>query len=637
MKKKYSTLILYLLFFIYFEWISKILMFNQLPNKDFIIVILFSCSIAFLIYFFASLINGKKHHFVLLMAITIFYIFNYLYFSLLSVPFSVSTLDLASQAMDFYEIGFHLIITKIIEVMLFLIPILCLFIYQNKFDYTKKDIKNHIFVFILVIGFHITALFSLNIDKKNLYSAYNLYYNIDFLTTSNNVLGIYTTQRLSIKRSILGFKENLIFENPASNTIQEKEYNKLDLPFDDLIANESDENVQEIYKYLQNKEVTNKNEYTGIYKGKNLIFILAEGFNSIAVDPTLTPTLYKLIHEGLDFTNYYSPVFLSTTGGEFQAMTSLIPTQEILGMWRNNNPYLPYALGNAFQKIGYHTSSYHNWSYKYYDRDSTMSTLGFDNFLACGNGLENRMDCTWLPSDVDLINSTFDDYKKNEPFLTYYITVSGHAPYNFNGGNSIAQKNESLVEDLPYSDSVKSYLASQLELENALTTLINQLKKNKILDDTVIVLTGDHYPYTLSTDEINEISSYERDEIIEVNHSNLIIWNNKNEHKVIDKVSSQLDVLPTILNLFGIDYDSRLFVGKDIFSDAEGFAIFSNRSWISDKGFYLTNSGFVPKKDQKIDENYINEQNNHISNSFSVSKMIMEKDLYKKLINSEEK
>lgn len=637
MKRKYSTLILYFLFFIYLELVSKVLMFNKLPTLKFLIVVLFSLTISLIFYLFSNLFEAKKQRIlvmVFLIIISIFYIFNYLYFSLLSVPFSISTLELASQAMDFYQIGFHLFCTKIIDVLLLMVPFIGYLIYQKSFDYSKKSKKYNFSVGFLFIISHLGSLMVLNFDKNHLYSAYNLYYNTDSLTTSNNVLGIFTTQRLSLKRNIFGFEEKVLLADNSLEEEKEVKYNKMEIDFARLINLESDENVKDVYHFLQDREATKQNEYTGIYKGKNLIFILAEGFNSIAVDKELTPTLYKLVNNGFNFTNYYSPVFFSTTGGEFQAMTSLIPTQEILGMWRNDKPYLPYTLGNVFGNKGYNTSSYHNWQYKYYGRDKTMPILGFNNFLACGNGLEERLNCEWLPSDIDLFTSTFNDYAGNEPFATYYITVSGHAPYVFTEGNKIALKNQELVKNLPYSESVKAYLATRIELDNALKILINLLKKKGILDDTVIALVGDHYPYTLNIKEINEVSSYERDELMEVNHSNLIIWNNKNEGKVIDKVAGQLDVLPTLLNLFGIEYDSRLLLGSDIFSDTDGFVIFSDRSWLTNKGRFLINSGFVSKTQDDIDKSYVELMNKKVLNYFTVSKMIMENDLYRNILNN---
>ncbi len=633
MKKNHQTLTLYLLLFLYLEIVCKILMYNQLIDYRLIFIILFIIPLSIVVNVLSKLFNSKINKvitIIIVILITAFYIFNYMYYSLFSVPFSISTLELASQAMDFVGIGVHLVVTKIVEFLILLIPFIIYIINVDKFDYEKIYLKKFSINICIAIIIYIMSILSLNLDKKDLYSAYNLYYNLDSATASFNTLGIFTTERLDIKRFIFGFEEVLINkkENELLNLEDKVSYNKIDIDFDKLI-NSSDGEVKNAFEYLKNKEVTNKNDYTGMYKGKNLIFILAEGFNEIAVDKDRTPTLYKMIHEGFDFKNYYSPVFLSTTGGEFQAMTSLIPSQEILGYWRRNNLYFPYSLGNSFKD--YKSRSFHNWSYRYYGRDKTMPSLGFYNYKACENGLEKNISCKWLPSDVDLINASFDDYKSDSPFLTYYITVSGHAPYNFDGGNSIALKNQEVVNNLSYSDSVKAYLSTQMELEYAISDLISKLDDAGILDDTVIVLTGDHYPYTLTLDEINEISSYKKDEIVEVNHSNLIIWNNNNEHIEIDKVASQVDVLPTILNLFGIDYDSRLLIGKDIFSNNEGIARFSDRSWVSDQGTYFTSSGFVPKEENFMDNNYVDNVNEKIVNDFLISKIITANDLYKKI------
>ena len=159
--------------------------------------------------------------------------------------------------------------------------------------------------------------------------------------------------------------------------------------FDTLIANETNSTIKSMLEYFKNSDATNKNEYTGMFKVKNLIFILAEGFNMISVDPELTPTLNKLSHEGFVFNNFYSPVFLSTTGGEFQATTGLIPTQSILSDWKKSEPTISYALGNAFSNLGYTANGYHNWTYTYYSRQKTMKTLGFTSYMGCGNGMED--------------------------------------------------------------------------------------------------------------------------------------------------------------------------------------------------------------------------------------------------------
>ena len=302
-------------------------------------------------------------------------------------------------------------------------------------------------------------------------------------------------------------------------------------------------------------------------------------------------------------------------------------------MWKKNKPYIGYALGNSFTKQGYTANAYHDWTYTYYSRQDTMKTLGFSSYMGMGNGLEKLMNSKWLPSDVDMMNVTTDFYASEDKFVTFYITVSGHAPYNFGGGNSTATKYKEYVNDLPYSTAVKAYLASQMELDRAVEALIQNLEEKGVLQDTVIALVGDHYPYTLSIDEINEVSSYERDEIVEVNRSNFILWNSAMEEKVeVDKVGSQIDVLPTLLNLFGIEYDSRLIIGQDILSDNPGIAIFSNRSWVSDYGTYFASGKeFVSNGKGEIDDDYVNNINKSVANKFTMSQSFIKYDIYKKL------
>ena len=188
--------------------------------------------------------------------------------------------------------------------------------------------------------------------------------------------------------------------------------------------------------------------------------------------------------------------------------------------------------------------------------------------------------------------------------------------------------------NLKVSDKAKAYIATQIEFDRSIEALIKNLEASGKLDDTVIVITGDHYPYTLTIDEVNELSSYKRDGIVEVNRSNLIIYNSAMKEKVtVDKVGSQIDVLPTLLNLFGIEYDSRLIVGKDILSDYPGLATFSNRSWVSDKGTYFANQKkFVPKDGVQVDSDYVENMNVEVANRFTISNQIVNNDIYKKIL-----
>ena len=194
----------------------------------------------------------------------------------------------------------------------------------------------------------------------------------------------------------------------------------------------------------------------------------------------------------------------------------------------------------------------------------------------------------------------------------------------------MAKKNKKYVDNLDYNENVKAYLATQIELDRAMELLLKKLEESGKLDDTVIVLTADHFPYNLNINDINTISSYERDVLIEANSNNLIIYNNKMKSVKVDKVGMSIDVLPTVLNLFGMEYDSRIIMGKDILSTSPGIAIFKDKSWITNKGTYYASKGEFVGED--VSEEYIQNINNIVNNRTAISRMIVENDYYSKIL-----
>lgn len=638
--------VIYVLTFlvIFLEMMFKIIVTNSVDIIGIIYTLLFSVPIILFLNLICNSFKEKISKIILIVFstfLTLYFMVQAVFYNLFSIPFSFMTLGLAGNALTFTEIIKDAIIQNIVTLLVLSIPLVVEIILLRKIKFIKYDKNKILKTLSAIIGTVCILIAIIHINRDDLYSLYNLYYNINAQEKNIEKFGLLTSTGIDLQRTIFGFEEKLTVE--VNNNIEIDEevpeetkvtYNELDLNLEKLIEEATDENLKNIYKYINSVEPTNKNEYTGYFKDKNLIFILAEGFNSIAVNEELTPTLYKLVNSGFVFNKFYSPVFLSTTGGEFQATTGLIPTQETLNLWKKSMPKIEYALGNSFSKIGYTANAYHDWTYTYYSRQDTMKTLGFTSYMGIGNGLEKLMSSKWLPSDVDMIDVTTDFYTSEDKFVTFYITVSGHAPYNFTGGNSISIKNKQFVNDLPYSTSIKAYLASQIELDRAVEKLINKLEEKGVLKDTVIALVGDHYPYTIDIDEINLVSSYERDSIVEVNRSNFIIWNSEIENPIqIDKVGSQIDVLPTLLNLFGVEYDSRTIIGQDILSDNPGIAIFSNRSWVSDYGTYFSSQkNFVPNSDTLIEDNYVTNINKSVANKFTMSNLFVKYNIYENII-----
>jgi phosphoglycerol transferase MdoB-like AlkP superfamily enzyme len=596
--------------------------------QDLIVLILFVTSFTLLVTLFGRIMPrglAKFWHFLIMLILTLVAFGQWLFFEIFQMPFSFSSIGLANQAADFAELVIPILQQNLHTVALLWLPFMFYVLVYPFLHYRRQNLRE-------ILAICILSVFLLACDVLVFYR--NLYFFQDDLSGNFRQLGIYHATALDVFRVVSGFEGSLIHvdntQEPEPPVINAR---VMDFDFFTLIANESDSEIITLHEYFLNRAPTSTNQYTGLFKDKNLIFIVAEGFNEIAIDPVLTPTLYQMSHSSFIFENFYSSHFLSTIGGEFQALTGLLPTQTLLNNWSLLQPIFPFSMGFSFGNQGYITKSFHNWTYTYYHRNTNRPTLGFGegDYIGCGNGLETMMDCTvWPPSDVEMIQAIFPliagDGQKH---ATYILTVSGHAPYS-QGGNAQTAKNWALVENLPYSDEVKGYLAAQIELDRMLETLLIQLEASGELDNTVIALVGDHYPYMMSIDEINELSSYPRDEVFTANKSAFILYNPQVETTVVTKVGSQIDVLPTLLNLFDIPYDSRLILGHDIFSEAEGLAIFSNRSFISDLGTYDAKSGeFTPVEGVEVPEGYVAQKKQEVDEIFTVSSLLVKHDYYK--------
>jgi len=415
--------------------------------------------------------------------------------------------------------------------------------------------------------------------------------------------------------------------------------NVMDFDFETLIAEEDNGRIASIHKYVASQTPTMQNAYTGLFKGKNLIVIAAEAFAKEVIDPELTPTLYRLANEGIRFEDYYQPMWGgSTSSGEFSILTGLVSASGTNSIKESRQQELFLSIGKQLQKEGYFSAAYHNHLYTFYDRDKTHTLYGYDSFMGMKNGMEEGVTDQWPESDLEMMDFTVPLFIDQQPFSIYYMTVSGHCRYNVRG-NKMCAKNYDAVAHLDSSETVKAYLACQLELEYALESLVRQLEEAGIADDTVIVLSTDHYPYGLEgsatwgnkEDYITELYGYAPQNNAERDHSALIIWSGCIEDMdlVVEDPVYSLDILPTLSNLFGVEYDSRLLVGRDVFSDAEPIVLWYDYTWVTDKGVYNSEtSKFTPREGVAVDESYIQRIQDIVYNKIYYSREVQNTDYF---------
>ncbi len=645
---KYKKMLIIFLNLLYLELIYHLFIFNSFKLKHIFLITIFTVLSTIFIDLITSLFTKKVNKWLMIIIncfLSVLFIAQIINYRFYGNVISIYSIIHGGQVFGFLSAIFSVLWQNIICVILLLIPIPLYIIFNKKIETDNLSWKVILKKNSLLIIVFILSLLSLQTDKKEIYSAKNLYYYRHAPLETVKKLGMLTTLRLDLERTITGFEENLtkvtdlnLPEVKEDTKNEDKiKYNIEDIDFLKLAEEETKTEIKNIHYYMANETPTKQNKYTGMFKDKNLIVITAEAFSPIAVNEALTPTLYKLVNQGFTFTNFYSPIYyVSTSDGEYVSLTSLLPKESVWSFYKSSKNYLPYVYGNVFKNLGYETYAFHDGQYKYYDRNLSHPNMGY-KYMACGNGLEKLMNCKkWPQSDLEMINATFDMYSNEEKFVAYYMSISGHLEYNFYG-NNMANKNKALVADTEYSDKIKAYIACQIELDKALEELINKLKEKDILDDTVIVLSADHYPYGLTNDDINSVTPLE-DAKFDIHKNNLIIWSNTMKKNIkIDKIAESLDILPTILNLFGINYDSRLLIGKDILSDTDGLVILNDRSWITKYGKYnASTQKFTSLTEEEIPENYVNKINEIVANKFVISKNILDTNYYKHVFKEEQ-
>lgn len=432
--------------------------------------------------------------------------------------------------------------------------------------------------------------------------------------------------------------------------------NVMDVDLDSLAANAPNEDVSWLANYFSSASPTRKNEYTGMFKGYNVIQLVIEGFSGYAIDPELTPTLYKLANEGFVFNNYYTALhYTSTSNGECQTLLGLYPkngnpiTMKRTGVL-GTNAY--FSLAQQLGREGYQVLGYHG-NYDMYGRQASHTNLGY-TWKQFGTGLDvdttSSGEIAWPARDTQVIENSVDDYiNSDQPFHVYYLTISGHMPYS---NNRIVQPYLDQVRALPYSQTTQNYMATIMEVDRALELLLQKLEEAGKLDKTLIIATGDHIPYSNagvleelsgrtfgSSKDLEALNESAID--FDVYKNTLILWSASMEEPVqVDKPCCQVDILPTVSNLLGLEYDSRMLSGRDILSDSEGLVIFTSRSWRSDRGFYNRyTQTFTPAEGvtmtQEEQDQYVSTMKKLVEYKLACTPMIVENDFYNLLFPRE--
>jgi lipoteichoic acid synthase len=257
------------------------------------------------------------------------------------------------------------------------------------------------------------------------------------------------------------------------------------------------------------------------------------------------------------------------------------------------------------------------------------------------NGM--RFTTSWPSSDLEMMEQSVDDYINNPRFHAYYMTFSGHGPYS--AENGIAKRNFDTVKELLGDRELKEqavyYLAANYELEKAMAYLVKTLEEKGIADDTVICISTDHFPYGLDSEGslgnmpyLSELYGYQVNDLFQRDHSRLILWSGcieKMEPIVVSTPTSSLDIIPTLSNLFGTEYDSRLFVGRDVFSDQQALVFNSNYEWKTAYGIYKGGKFTQTDMNVTLPDNYVDQMKTVVRNKMRYCQWVLENDYFRYL------
>ena len=532
-----------------------------------------------------------------------------------------------------------------------------------------KDVKSSVFDklrlihFVYVIFLFVFVLIHKNLNKKKYYFkiekseiSSKMFKRTFFFAFILMVLSLLFLTKTDINKFSKTWNREYVMQNFGLYTYTINDFiDSLKPKIDDSFGyDQAAYEFREFYKEESTKKKYS-NEYTNIFEGKNLLVIHAESIQNFLIglkinDKEVTPNLNKLIEKSMYFDKFYPQITTGTSSDtEFTFETGLLPsTKGITFVSYFDREY--ESLAGIFKDKGYYTFVMHANNGDYWNRNTMYKTFGYDKFYSedsyvitedeiIGLGLSDK---EFYKQSAILLNSI---NSMDKPFYGKIITLTNHSPYN-----QVDKYGEfDLGEDYSYLEGTEmgNYLRSAHYADEALGELMDLLDTNGILDNTVVVLYGDHES-RIAKNEFNNLYNYNslteeylsEDDETYVNLENyrfellkntpLIIYSKNSEYigKYSD-VMGMYDLLPTLSNMFNFKY--KYAVGNDIFSNNEKIVVFPNGNFLTNKVYYNSLKGdYISTSDEPIDENYIERLKKYSERRLNISNNIIFYDLIKK-------
>lgn len=607
----------------------------------------------------------------ILMAITGIYAFvEFILYDMIGFFMGTGNADQGTKVTEYIKdiirtMSFQRICLLLVTIILIVVYVLVDTYFSNRRRSYRFNIGQKIYINVVTLiligslcGLYYYTVRSENFQNKlQADSNYSLWLYPENSNLTVNNYGVVMYAFLDIKNQFTGITaEDILMLESKNNTKKKKEEDKItdytryidNEAWNRLISNTNDSTLNTLNNYFINREVTSKNDMTGIFKGKNLIVILMESVNEISIlNEEDFPTMYKMYHEGISFQNNYSPRNNCSTGNnEFTVLTSLWTINNTCTTNTYASHKYPEASFNIFNNAGYTTAAFHDYTQKFYRRSRILPNMGAMKYYGADElGVHYSTSYTEA-DDKEMYQLAKQYYMNSTPFMVYFATVTPHQSYV--SSQTCSDRYYEKYKAKGYSSKLSRYLSKMQVFDEALAELLKELKDEGILDDTVIALFADHYPYGLYKEEINEY--------LNANNAGYTVNNNSTSDKNIDKTpmiiynsatkpveikdyTTLIDLMPTLLNMFDMNYDPRLYLGTDVFSDSHvSRAYFSDKSWIDEVGFYYAPTNKMTYYgDTTYDSSVIASINKEISTRQSMSATAITNDYFKYLGNGLDK
>lgn len=539
------------------------------------------------------------------------------------------------------------------------IPLVLLIIYKILEKFILKDKKLNIYTkkedniariialvfLVLFSGFYYASL-SLRFmqNEIQLVKTKTLFKNPSNPNIAVNQFGVEMFGILDIKTALFPVNETsnevkFVSKNNGNTEITDYTRTVDDTAWQNLNNNEANIDYKTLNNYFMSRNITDKNEYTGMFEGKNLIVIMMESVNNILLDENIYPNFAKLYKNGWYWENAYSPRNSCSTGNnEMTGMVSLYSIyRTCTANVYMNNKYEESIFG-LFNNKGYTTTSYHDYTEKYYYRSTIHKNMGSSKYYGVSDlGISYNNEYKEWPSDVLLMDKSSEIFTQNSPFMAWITTVSPHQPYY--ADSELSKIYYDSFANTGYPSNVKRYMSKLKVLDDSLGEILKILEEKGILDDTVIVLYADHYPYGLTNSDISKVLGDGINKYNEVDRTPFVIYNSKMTPKTYSEYTSYVNVLPTVANLFNLDYDPRLYMGTDLLSSSyQNRVVFADGSWQTPVGFYYASTGRISYFN---DDRYTNDEivniNTDVDNMIKYSNLAIKTNYFEHLFNEKNK